>query len=191
MRIDHVVYGTADLDAAAARVQDALALEVLPGGRHVGMGTHNRIVPLGDGSYLELLAVLDPVEAAASPFGALVQRAIAGGDGLLAWAVAVEDVQPVATRIGTAISSIARQGMSARLTGVEEALTTAYLPFFIERGADRPAPESPAAITCVELAGDARRLEAWLGAAALPVRVVDGQPAVRAVTIGARKLRTG
>ena len=39
-----------------------------PGGVHEGQGTHNRIVPLGDG-YLELMAIGDPEEAAAHPFG--------------------------------------------------------------------------------------------------------------------------
>ncbi|HEY6653120.1 MAG TPA: VOC family protein, partial [Solirubrobacterales bacterium] len=62
MHIDHVIYATADLDGAAARVESELGLSVVPGGRHEGHGTHNRIVPLG-GGYLELMAVADPHEA--------------------------------------------------------------------------------------------------------------------------------
>jgi len=38
MRLDHVIYGTADLDAAQRRIEAELGLEVLPGGRHVGQG---------------------------------------------------------------------------------------------------------------------------------------------------------
>ena len=41
----------------------------------------------------------------------------------------------------------------------------------------------------IEVAGDPDRLDAWLGGARLPVRVVEGAPAVRAVAIGARILR--
>ena len=37
MRIDDVIYGTSDLDAAAARVEAALALAAIPGGRHAGL----------------------------------------------------------------------------------------------------------------------------------------------------------
>ena len=57
MKFDHVIYGTADLDVASARIEAELGLEVLPGGRHVGQGSHNRIVPLGPG-YVELLAIV-------------------------------------------------------------------------------------------------------------------------------------
>ena len=46
------------------------------GGRHDGMGTHNRIVPLG-GGYLELLAVADAEEAAGSPLGRTVTERLA------------------------------------------------------------------------------------------------------------------
>src|SRR3569833_1119571 len=99
MRIDHVIYATRDLDAAAARMENDLGLAVVEGGRHDGMGTRNKIVPLG-GGYLELLAVTDPDEAAGSDLGAaLLARLDAVGDGLLGWAVAVDDVDPIAARL--------------------------------------------------------------------------------------------
>ena len=52
--IDHLIYGVRDLDAAAARLAD-LGLSSYFGGTHPGLGTSNRIVPLGQ-SYIELLA---------------------------------------------------------------------------------------------------------------------------------------
>jgi hypothetical protein len=185
MRIDHVIYGTADLDLAAARIEAELGLKATAGGRHDGVGTHNRIVPLNDGSFLELLAVADPQEASGSELGAALQAAIARGDGLLGWAVAVDDLGAVAGRLGTTISTVGRQGQTARLTAVAECMAEPCLPFFIER-AELPA----AAIDWIEVAGDARRIERWLGGAELPVRVVEGEPAVRAVGIGGRELRT-
>src|SRR3954454_2885182 len=103
MRIDHVIYATADLDAAAGRLEAKLGAAAVGGGRHEGLGTHNRIVPLG-GGYLELLAVADRDEAASSALGAAVQaRIAAAGDGLMGWAVAVDAVEPVAARLGTEI----------------------------------------------------------------------------------------
>ena len=151
-------------------------------------------MPLG-GGYLELLAVADAQEAAASDFGrALLSRLERDGDGLLGWVVAVDDVAPVANRLGTAITVIRRAGLSARLTGVAEAMQDPLLPFFISRDPGVPDPGTGAqagGITWVELSGDVRRLGHWLGEAVLPVRVIDGPSRIRAVGIGDRTLRAG
>jgi Glyoxalase-like domain len=53
LHIDHIVWGVDDLDRAAAQVQERYGLASVPGGRHPGWGTANRIIPLGP-SYLEL-----------------------------------------------------------------------------------------------------------------------------------------
>ena len=192
MRIDHVIYATDDLDRTAERIEAELGLPALGGGRHVGLGTHNRIVPLGDG-YVELLAVADPEEAAASELGrAFQQRVNDVGEGLLGWVVAVDDVAPYAQRLGIEVTPISRPGMSARLAGVAEAMRDPFLPFFITRdsGVTNPAQtENGPGITWIEVAGDAERLGAWLGANDLPLRVLAGPPGPRAVGIGQRSLK--
>jgi hypothetical protein len=192
VRIDHVIYAAADLDAAAARVEDVLGVAAVPGGRHEGLGTHNRIVPLG-GGYLELLAVADAAEAERSPLGsAVLERIRTTGDGLMGWAVAVDAVEPVAERLGVAVSTIARQGLRARLAGVAEAMREPHLPFFIARDAGVADPAGRGAgggIAWVEVGGDPERLRTWLDGAALPVRVVDGPSGVRAMGVGDRELR--
>jgi Glyoxalase-like domain len=190
VRIDHVIYATADLDAAAARVEADLGVAAAGGGRHERIGTHNRIVPLG-GGYLELLAVADPREAAGSELGrAVTARIEAAGDGLMGWAAAVDDVEPVAERLGTQISAIARSGLTARLAGVAEAMREPCLPFFIARDAGIADPGGGGGgIAWLEVSGDAARLRDWLGGADLPVRVVDGAPAVRAMGVGDREWR--
>jgi hypothetical protein len=187
MRIDHVIYAAADVDAATARIEEQFGVAAAGGGRHDGHGTFNRIVPLG-GGYLEVLGVADPQEAAGSPFGrGLVERLQSAGDGWMAWVVAVEDIEPVVRRLGTTITTLRREGLSARLTGVEEAMREPFLPFFIQRDpgvADPGSGGDGGGITWIEVAGDAFRLERWLDSASLPIRVVDGPPAVRAVGIG-------
>jgi hypothetical protein len=192
VRIDHVIYATADLGAAAARIEAELGLAAAGGGRHEGLGTHNLIVPLG-GGYLELLAIADPEEAAGSALGAAVQARLAGvGEGLMGWAVAVDAVAPIAERLGLEVTTIARSGMTARLTGVAAAMHDPALPFFIERDPGVPDPGlagDAGGITWLEVAAVAGALDRWLGGAELPLRLVAGPPGVRAVGIGELELR--
>jgi hypothetical protein len=192
--IDHVIYATGELDAAAARVESELGLSAVPGGRHEGHGTHNRIVPLG-GGYLELMAIADADEAAGSPIGGALQARLAGrGDGLFAWSIGVEDVDRIAQRLDLPVTAIAREGLTARLVGVAEALPNPVLPFFIERdrGVGDPGVGGGAGgISWIEVAGDRGALANRLGDAELPVRVVEGPVGVVAMGIGDRELRTG
>jgi hypothetical protein len=164
------------------------------GGRHVGMGTHNRIVPLG-GGYLELLAVADAQEAAGSALGAALLRRIEDvGEGLLGYAVSVDDVDAAAERVGTAVTTIERDGFTGRLAAVAEALREPYLPFFLHRSRHVEDPGDGAdagGIAWLEVSGDAARLAVWLDGAELPVRVVDGPPAVRVLGIGERRVIHG
>jgi catechol 2,3-dioxygenase-like lactoylglutathione lyase family enzyme len=194
MRIDHVIYATSDLDEAAARVESEFGLRAVEGGRHEGHGTHNRIVSLG-GGYLELMAVADGDEAAGSPIGGALQHRLADrGDGLWAWAIAVDDLEPVADRLGLPVTAIAREGLTARMAGVADALPNPVLPFFIERdeGVRDPGGGGEAGgISWVEVAGDRDALYRRLDGAVLPVRLVDGPVGVVAVGIGQRELRTG
>ena len=193
MRIDHVILAAADLDVAAARLQAEHGLVATGGGRHDGIGTENRIVPLGDG-YLELVGIGSAAEVAGSPFGrGVLRRLQETGDGLLGWVVEVDDVTAVAGRLGTQVTTISRRGLSARLTGVAEAMAEPLLPFFLTRdpGVGDPGAGGAGGITRLELSGDADRLRAWLGGGGegLPVRVVPGPPALLAVGIGDRVLR--
>jgi hypothetical protein len=192
MQLDHVIWATADLDAAAARLERSHGLRAGGGGRHEGMGTHNRIVPLGRG-YLELLAVADAEEAAGSALGRAVTERLTGvGEGLMGWAVSTDDVTAVAARLGTELVEIRRQGFVGRLTGVAEAMAEPGLPFFVERGRDVAAPGAggdAGGLRWVEVAGDAARLDAWLGGEPLPVRVRPGAPALLAAGIGEQELR--
>jgi hypothetical protein len=188
LRIDHVIVAAEDLETAAIRLEAEHGLRPAGGGRHEGLGTHNRIVPLG-GGYLELLAVADAEEAERSSLGRALAARLARGDGLMGWAVEVDDVEPVAERLGTEITTITRQGLSARLTGVAEAMAEPFLPFFISRDHGVPDPGeqgNEGGIEWVEVSGDAARLAEWLGGAELPVRVVEGRPAVLSVGIGGK-----
>jgi hypothetical protein len=90
--------GTPATDELGASATRSRGLSLRPGGcgsgRPEGLGTHNRIVPLG-GGYLEILAVAAAGEAARSQLGrALDARVARAGEGLMGGAVAVGDVVP-------------------------------------------------------------------------------------------------
>lgn len=187
MKLDHVVFGTGDLEAATARVERELGLSVVSGGRHEGQGTHNRIVPL-EGAYLELLAIADREEAQASPVGAILLDRIDAGDGFVGWACRVDDVDATARRLDSELYIVRRDGLEGRLTGVQQALNEPCLPFF---GRSDKRPETgDTALTFIEVAGDRTRIEHWLGPDhGLPIRIVDGAPAVRAIGLGDSEFR--
>ncbi len=59
LRFDHIIIAVRDLDAAIADYA-ALGFAVYYGGKHLHKATHNGLISLADGSYLELLAPVDP-----------------------------------------------------------------------------------------------------------------------------------
>lgn len=54
---DHLVLATRDLDVGTAWLEDMLGVRLAQGGRHDRMGTHNRLLNLGENFYLELIAI--------------------------------------------------------------------------------------------------------------------------------------
>ena len=91
VKIDHVLFAVPDLEDAAARFDSEYGLTSLRGGQHPDHGTANMIIPLGS-EYIELIAVVDPSEAAASPFGARVSAAVDEGGGWIGYALRVSNL---------------------------------------------------------------------------------------------------
>ena len=84
--VDHVLLPVGNLEEGARRLREQHGLQAIPGGRHPKVGTANMIVPLGR-QYLELIAIADPQEAAASRLGRRVTLALAEGRMFVGWAV--------------------------------------------------------------------------------------------------------
>lgn len=57
--LDHIAVAAETLEGAVERVESTLGVEMRPGGKHAHFGTHNRLLGLADGLYLEAIAI-DP-----------------------------------------------------------------------------------------------------------------------------------
>ncbi len=191
VEIDHVLIAVTDLEAAGRAIEAGWGVRSVAGGRHPGFGTANRIVPLGS-AYLELVAVADPVEAAASVFGRWVAAAATGRP--MGWAVRTDDLDGVARRLGLTVSPGSRAAPDGtllrwRTAGLEQAAAEPPLPFFIAWGAETPYPGAAAGGAGIErlvLTGAQGRLEEWLGGLPDRVEVRPGPAAVSAIVLAGR-----
>ncbi|MEP1328899.1 VOC family protein [Pseudophaeobacter sp.] len=59
MKFDHLAVAGETLQEATAHVEEALGVALQPGGQHLVFGTHNQLLGLADGLYLEAIAI-DP-----------------------------------------------------------------------------------------------------------------------------------
>jgi hypothetical protein len=55
--LDHIVVAAHTLDQGLAHVRSVLGIDIPYGGAHPRMGTHNRVLRLGDALYLEVIAI--------------------------------------------------------------------------------------------------------------------------------------
>ena len=199
IELDHVIVAVGDLAAAAERLERDFGLSSVEGGRHRGLGTANRIVPLGR-SYVELMAVVDEDEAQGSVFAQLVRATRARGDRLGAVCLRTDDIAPIAQRFETpAVPSgrVRPDGSELRweLAGLEQAIATPGLPFFIQwhAGPDELPGAAPVehrsgatGIAWVEIGGDEQTLRTRVGEDLPELRFAGGDPGVRRVGLATR-----
>jgi hypothetical protein len=120
--IDHLVVACADLAQGGAWAEAVLGVPAQAGGKHPLMGTHNRLLRLGQRVYLELIAI-DPDASAQRPrwFGLdtrAVRERMASGPYLLTWVASCSDVVAAAARepcLGEVIAAT-RGAFSWRIT---------------------------------------------------------------------------
>jgi hypothetical protein len=192
MRIDHVIIGARDIGAVADRLWERHGLASLPGGRHPGWGTHNRIVPLA-GPYIEIIGVTDENEALRDPMGRWLLANTATGDPLMAWCCESGDIERLARRLGLALERGSRERpdgsqLSWRVAGREAGLGAR--PFFIAWDAPEMRPGLLSAPHAVEVRGidhvevgcPAADLDGWVEGD-VPVRALGDDDRLQAVVI--------
>jgi hypothetical protein len=194
LELDHVLIAVADLAEGAAELERRTGLASVAGGRHPAWGTANRIVPLG-GTYLELIAVVEPEIAATTNVGRWVTRTPPGRP--MGWVLRTDDIDPICERLGlvaVAGSRLTPDGLTLtwRTAGIDEASAEPSLPFFIEWGPGTVPPgaavaghamANPRIERIVLTSPDPRRVRDRIRAATPPIEIRPGSPAVASVVI--------
>ena len=176
MRLDHIVFaaGPDGLAGTAARLSALLGEDFVDGGVHPRFGTRNRILPLTDGTYLELVEVLDHPASDKAPFGQAVRARSELGGGWMGWVVSVEDITPLEQRLGRESVKGNRHRPDGtellwKQLGVKGLQSDPQLPFFVQW--ETPAELHPSAgasgkisLESLDIAGDPARVTEWLGA---------------------------
>jgi hypothetical protein len=196
LELSQVIFGVGDLDAATERFRD-LGFEVLDGGIHPGVGTANRVIPLGQ-EYLELLGVVDADRAAASEYGRALLRAVEHGDRLVRWSIRTDFIDDVAALLGLDVEPRQRarpdgEVLTWRAAGLDLALADATMPFFMQWDRDEQYPGAlPAAhpngarrVSSLAIAPtDAGTFRSWTEGADVPLEIVAAAtPGIVSVTV--------
>lgn len=186
MHVDHLSYaaGPEGLLASAQFLSDAIGVDSRDGGFHPRFGTRNRLIPLAEDRYIEIVEVLDHPAAEKAPFGQVVRARSESGGGWMSWAVSTDDLGPFERKLGReAVVGTRRfpdgRQLEWRQLGVKGLFADPQLPFFISWISEREL--LPAALTdeahdvslrSIELSGDPDRLTDWLNGD--PDTVLDG-----------------
>ncbi len=175
MRLDHIVFaaGPGGLAGTTKDLSELLGESFAGGGVHPRFGTRNAILPLTEGTYLEVVEVLDHPASDKAPFGQAVRARSELGGGWLGWAVSVDDIAPFEQRLGREAVNGNRHrpdGVELRWKqlGVKGLQADPQLPFFIQWETDSSNHPSAGAtgstsLEALEIAGDSARVSEWLG----------------------------
>jgi len=159
MRIDHILYAAPDLEAAVDAIEKRLGVRAAGGGRHMGQGTHNKLLALGPRTYLEIVAP-DPHQAepaAPRPYGVdgVTRPALVG------WALTCDDIEGAVSEArakgfdpGDVIDGhrLTATGTVLRWRLTRNALTAGVIPFLISWGdTPHPATSAPPGLTLESL----------------------------------------
>ena len=110
VKLDHIVFGCAELNAGAAWLSEQLGVAEAARGVHKMMGTHNALWNLGE-AYIELVAINPDALHPGRPrwFGlddVATQVKLADGVSLLTWAIAGAPIEPIVAKAPVALGPV-------------------------------------------------------------------------------------
>lgn len=140
--LDHVVIGTDRLESGTTWTEARLHAQTDGGGAHPLMATHNRLMRLAGGPYLEVIAIDPDAPAPARPRwftldSMMTLNRLASGPAALCWVAAVPDIERAAADCGYdcgRIIEVSRGTLHWRLTVADDGglPTNGILPSLIE-----------------------------------------------------------
>ncbi|GIW25011.1 VOC family protein [Meiothermus sp.] len=144
-RLDHLVVAAETLEQGLQYVEQLLGVKLPPaGGKHPGMGTHNRLLNLGNGAYLEIIAIDPEAPPPAHPrwFGL---DSFSGAPCLLTWVARTEALERYQ---GLGLGSVreARRGNLEWLIAIPEDGRLHWggvVPYLIQWGSAHPTETLP------------------------------------------------
>jgi len=92
MKLDHIAVSGDTLEAAADHIEQVLGVPLAAGGKHVRFGTHNRLLGLADGLYIEAIAIDPDAPSQSGPRWFDLDR-FTGAARLTNWICRVEDIE--------------------------------------------------------------------------------------------------
>lgn len=134
LTLDHVILAVDDLDAASATMR-AEGFTVIPGGVHKDGVTHNALIVFEDGSYIELIALVDKAAPNDTGFG----PQLANGEGWVGYGLHSDnlkkDLQAVRAR-GVPVAEATTGGRvlpsGSEIKWQSAALPDVFTPFYIQ-----------------------------------------------------------
>lgn len=55
--LDHLIFASKDVQAGAEQIKQLTGAEAVPGGPHVGLGTHNHLLTFDERTYFEIIGI--------------------------------------------------------------------------------------------------------------------------------------
>ncbi|WP_337869974.1 VOC family protein [Meiothermus sp.] len=139
-RLDHLVLAAQTLQEGVEYVQDTLEVVLPPaGGRHPLMGTHNRLLNLGGGVYLEIIAIDPGAPTPARPCWFALDG-FAGAPRLLTWVARTEALERYAALELGPVSKASRGDLEWYITLPEDGRLHwgGVVPYLIQWGPKHP-----------------------------------------------------
>jgi hypothetical protein len=183
-QIDHIMLGIDDLDRGVQAFEQATGVKPVYGGKHP-RGTHNALVSLGDGTYVEIIAVQKGVKPPDDYTGLAQLHTLTP----IGWAVSSKDGAQLRSRLEAAGMAVTEAAPGSRTTPAGKTLSWQTFglkdnfdeaPFFIVWSAQTAHPSTTSPTGCKlqqwRIAGPQRKdLEQLSRALDLRVAVADAK----------------
>jgi Glyoxalase-like domain len=151
-QVDHIMLGIDDLDRGVQAFEEATGVKPIYGGKHP-RGTHNALVSLGDGTYVEIIAVQKGVTPPDDYTGLAQLHTLTP----IGWAVSSKDSAQLRSRLEAAGMAVTEAEPGSRTTPAGKTLSWQTFglkdnfeaaPFFIVWSAQTAHPSTTSPTGC-------------------------------------------